>query len=190
MTPWGVGESRGQKMSDDSTSGEAQDLLDQVYDQLRRVAAEQLRRERPDHTLQPTALVHEAYLRLVQADQGRFNDRTHFLVTAARAIRRVLVDHARARASSKRGGGAKRLTLSGLGADRSAEAVDLLVLEEALEQLTTRDARAARVVELRYFGGLTIEETARTLSVGTTSVEEDWAFARSWLKRRLDQEPQ
>ncbi len=160
------------------------DLLPAVYDELRRIAALHLARERVDHTLQPTAVVHEAWLRLSELDRMRFDDESHFLVAAAGAIRRVLVDHARARRAEKRGGAAERITLSGVS-ETGGGAVDLLALDEALALLAEKDARKARVVELRYFGGLTIDETAETLGVGSTTVEDDWAFARAWLRRTL-----
>ncbi len=166
-----------------------QALLPLVYDQLRAVAAEYLRREGAGHTLQPTALVHEAYLRLAKLDRYRWADKTHFFVVGAEAIRRVLVDHARAKGAAKRGGGARRLTLSGLGGldgATTAPDLDLLALDEALERLAALDARKARVVALRFFGGLTLEEVARTLQVGVTTVKDDWAYARAWLLDELD----
>lgn len=162
-----------------------EDLLPEVYDHLRALASDYLRQERTGHTLQPTALVHEAYLRLTDLDRIRWRDERHFLVAASGAIRRVLVDHARRKGAVKRGGGAQRVTLSGLDSADGAEPLDLLAVDEAMTELAALDARKARVVELRYFGGLTIDETARALEVGTTTVEDDWAFAQSWLSRRL-----
>lgn len=160
-------------------------LLEMVYQELRRLAADCLRRERPDHTLQPTALVHEAYMRLAELDRIEWRDRTHFYAAAAGAIRRVLVDHARGHRAAKRGGGWHRITLTGLGSAGTANGIDVLALDEALCRLATFDQRKARVVELRYFAGMTIAETARTLGVGTTTVDDDWAFAKSWLRREL-----
>ncbi|HPF37138.1 MAG TPA: sigma-70 family RNA polymerase sigma factor [Phycisphaerae bacterium] len=160
-------------------------LIEVVYQELRRLAAEYLQRERPDHTLQPTALVHEAYVRLSELDRIEWRDRTHFYAAAAGAIRRVLVDHARRRKAAKRGGGWRQITLSGLGSDADAPEIDVLALDEALGKLAALDERKARVVELRFFAGMTIDETARSLGVGTTTVEDDWAFAKSWLRRAL-----
>lgn len=160
------------------------DILPEVYEELRRIAALHLRRERRGHTLQPTAVVHEAWLRLSELEHLRIDDRRGFLVAAAGAIRRVLVDHARGRATRKRGGGAARVTLSGLSSDEDST-LDLLALDDALAGLAALDPRKARVVELRHFGGLTIAEAAAALGVGTTTVEDDWAFARAWLRRRL-----
>lgn len=161
-------------------------LLALVYEELRRLAADYLRRERPDHTLQPTALVHEAYLRLAELDRIQWRDQTHFYAAAAGAIRRVLVDHARAHGAAKRGGGWQRITLTGLGGGASRRPIDVLALEDAMQRLAAMDGRKARVVELRYFGGMTIAETARALNIGTTTVEDDWAFARAWLRREID----
>ncbi|MCA9254485.1 MAG: sigma-70 family RNA polymerase sigma factor [Phycisphaerales bacterium] len=161
-------------------------LIEVVYQELRRLAADYLQRERPDHTLQPTALVHEAYVRLSELDRIEWRDRTHFYAAAAGAIRRVLVDHARRRKAAKRGGGWRQITLSGLGNDADAPEIDVLALDEALAKLALLDERKARVVELRFFAGMTIDETARSLGVGTTTVEDDWAFAKSWLRRALD----
>ena len=165
-------------------------LLEVVYHELRRLAADYLRRERPDHTLQPTALVHEAYMRLAELDRIEWRDQTHFYAAAAGAIRRVLVDHARAHDAAKRGGGWHRITLTGLGGGPRDREVDIIALDEALQRLAEFDARKARVVELRYFAGMTIAETARTLDVGTTTVEDDWAFARSWLRRQIGGDPE
>ena len=156
-------------------------LLETLYQELRRLAADYLRRERPDHTLQPTALVHEAYIRLAELDRIEWRDQTHFYAAAAGAIRRVLVDHARAHDAAKRGGGWHRITLTGLGAGGRDQDIDILALDEALHRLAELDPRKARVVELRFFGGMTIAETARSLDFGTTTIEDDWAFARSWL---------
>lgn len=163
-------------------------LLELVYQELRRLAADYLQQERSDHTLQPTALVHEAYMRLAELDRIEWRDRTHFYAAAAGAIRRVLVDHARSHRAAKRGGGWHRITLTGLGNSGPARELDVLSLDEALERLAALDARKARVIELRYFAGMTIAETARTLGVGTTTVEDDWAFAKSWLRRELGED--
>jgi len=160
-------------------------MLALVYDELRALAAAQLKHERLGHTLQPTALVHEAYLRLRELNDMPWRDRTRFFVAAAGAIRRVLVDHARRRATAKRGGSRRRISLTAVPGVAPEREVDLLALDDLLGQLAAFDPRKARVVELRYFGGLTIAQTAAVLDVGTTTVEDDWAFARSWLRREL-----
>lgn len=171
-------------------AGCASRLLPLVYDELRALAARFLQSERPGHTLEPTALVHEAYARLVGDAAIDWRDRTHFFRTAAQAMRRVLVDHARARAAMKRGGDSQRITLDEQVAVSSDRQVDLLALDEALEKLTTLHDRHRQVIELRFFGGLTIAEVAETLDVSTTTVEDDWAMARAWLRRELmPQEP-
>ena len=157
-----------------------------VYDELRRLARRQLRREADGHTLSTTALVHEAYLRLADQTQGRWRDRGHFLAIAATAMRRILVDHARRHHAAKRGGAALRVPLErieDLAADERAEI--LVALDAALAHLASLDARQARVVECRFFGGLTEEETAEALGVGLRTVKRDWAKARSWLYQEL-----
>lgn len=158
-----------------------------VYDELRRLAASALRRERPDHTLQPTALVHEAYLRLADEPDARWENRAHFLAVAAQAMRRILVDHARGRNALKRGSGESLRPLEGIdveaaGADAT---IDLLVLDEALARLASLDARQARVVELRFFGGLTVEETAAVTGLSERTVKREWQMARAWLRREM-----
>ena len=154
-----------------------------VYEELRRIAASFMRNERTGHTLQPTALVNEAYLRLVEVDRMPWKDRTHFMTAAAGTIRRVLVDHARARHAGKRGGDWQQITLSGVPEAGDDSPLDLLALEEALVKLAGLDEMAGRIVELRYFGGLTIQQTAEVLGTGTTSVKQKWDFARTWLRR-------
>lgn len=161
------------------------DLVGRVYDELRAIAAAHLRGEGRNHTLEPTAIVHEAFIRLAEMTRLAWRDERHFAIAAAGAIRRVLVDHARARNARKRGRGWRQVTLCGLEDVSGTDALDALALDEALERLHSLDPRKARVVELRYFGGLTIEETAQALGVGTTTVEDDWAFARAWLRREL-----
>lgn len=166
-----------------STPDDAQASL--VYHELRRLAAERLGRERRDHTLQPTALANEAWLRLTDTLRGGGVDAERFRVAAAGSIRRVLVDHARAKRARKRGAGAERITLDGLAEREAAAPLDLIALDDALSDLAEKDARKARVVELRWFGGLSIDETASALGVATSTVEDDWSFARAWLRRRL-----
>jgi RNA polymerase sigma factor (TIGR02999 family) len=161
-------------------------LLAIVYDELRVIAEASFRRERADHTLQPTALVHDAFLRLVGQEQIAWRSRSHFFAAAAGVIRRILVDHARGRAALKRGGGnQRRLTLSAVGAAEPMDVVDLLALEDALARLGEIDARLARIVELRYYGGLTVEEVAEVLAIGKRTVDREWQTARTWLYRAL-----
>jgi RNA polymerase sigma factor (TIGR02999 family) len=156
-------------------------LLPVVHAELRRLAGSYMRRERDDHTLEPTALVHEAYLRLVDQRDVRWNSRGHFFAIAAQAMRRVLVDHARAHVAGKRGGGAERVTLSGLPAEGASQDLDVLWLHEALDELARLDARQARVVELRYFAGLTVDEVAAVLETSPATVKRDWDSARKLL---------
>lgn len=160
-------------------------LLPLVYDELRRIAAGFLRHERRDHTLQPTALVNEAYLRLLGQRSVDWQNRAQFLGIAAQAMRRVLVDHARARAAGKRGGPQTRVTLDEVHAVSPGEDVDVLALDEALEELAEFDARLARVVELRFFGGLTNPEVAEALGISVATVDRERATAVAWLRRRL-----
>lgn len=156
-------------------------LLSQVYDELRRLAAAQLGRERADHTLQPTALVHEAFLRLVDQHSVDWRNRAQFFGLAAQMMRRILVNHARDRAALKRGGGAEKVTLGAVEDWSGDDTFDVGDLDDALERLTALDARKGRVVELKFFGGLTTEEIAEALETSTATVERDWRFAKAWL---------
>jgi len=162
-------------------------LLPLVYDELRKLARKYLSRERADHTLQPTALVHEAYLRLVDQQHVSWQNRAQFFGLAATLMRNILVDHARRHRAEKRGGGEYELSLS--EADRYGEHpnIKLIALDEALNHLARSSPQHAQVVELRYFGGLTIEETANVLGISHATVERDWTFARAWLKKELCQ---
>jgi RNA polymerase sigma factor (TIGR02999 family) len=160
-------------------------LLPLVYDELRHLAARYMRRERRDHTLQPTALVHEAYLRLIDASQIDWQGKTHFLAVAATQMRRVLADHARAHGARKRGGDARKVTLDDNLAISGQGTLDMLALDEAMEKLARDSPRQSRVVELRYFGGLSVEETARILDVSASTVKGDWRVAKAWLAREL-----
>ena len=160
-------------------------LIPVVYDELRHIAAGLLRRERSGHTLQPTALVHEVYVRLLGQGRSDLEGRAHFLSVAAHMMRRILVDHARARVRQKRGGEATRVDLRPGDAAAAPRSVDLLALDLALDRLQAEDERKARVVELRYFGGLTTEETAQVLETSPATVKRDWAFAQAWLAREL-----
>jgi RNA polymerase sigma factor (TIGR02999 family) len=161
-------------------------LLPVVYSELHRQAERALRRESPGHTLQATALVHEAYLRLVDQDHARWQNRAQFLGVAAQLMRRVLVDHARARQAAKRGGAARCVTLSDADVVTEAQGSDVLALHEALERLAALDPDQARLVELRYFVGMTIEETAEALGISPATVKREWAIARAWLRRELE----
>src|SRR5918992_1070772 len=177
LLAWGAG---------DQTAGER--LLPAVYAELRRQAARAMRRESSEHTLQATALVHEAYLRLIDQRRVEWRNRAHFFGVAAQMMRRILVDHARARHAAKRGGGVKQLTLGDADAAEqdAQQGLDLLALHEALERLASLDADQARLVELRYFGGLSIEETAEALDVSPATIKREWAIARAWLRRELN----
>ena len=161
-------------------------LLPAVYDDLRRHAARLLRRERPGHTLQPTALINEAYLRLVDQQQVAWQSRAHFYGIAARVMRQILVDHARRRAAEKRGGAERDLPLDEALAARDEADVDYLALDEALGRLAALSERQARVVELRYFAGLGVEEVAEVLRVSPATVKNDWSAARAWLRGQLE----
>ncbi|MBW3630971.1 MAG: sigma-70 family RNA polymerase sigma factor, partial [Gemmatimonadetes bacterium] len=152
-----------------------------VYDELHRIAARYLGGERPDHTLQPTALIHEAYLRLINQRQVDWRNRAQFLGVAASIMRRVLVNHARDRAAAKRGGAKEHVSLSLVEAPSGGPDIELVALEEALGRLGALDARKARIVELRFFGGLTMEEIAEVLEISRATVEREWSFARAWL---------
>jgi len=156
-----------------------------VYEELRRQAARYLRRERAGHTLQTTGLINEAYLRLIDAKDVRWQSRAHFFAIAANLMRRVLVDHARRRDAEKRGGEHLRLTLDETLAVTSTPDVDVLAIDEALNKLAIIDSQQAQVVELRFFSGLSVEETAAALGVSPATVKRDWSVARAWLRREI-----
>lgn len=164
-------------------------LFPLVYDQLRQLAAGQLRHERAGHTLQPTALVHEAYLRLVDQTRVQWQGRTHFLAVAASAMRRILVNHAKARDRLKRGGEGRdqrRVPLDDVVDSLTKRGTDLEALDEALRRLSGLDPQQARIVEMRFFGGMTVDEVARVLSISPRSVHREWAMARAWLRGELE----
>jgi len=164
-----------------------QALLPAVYAELRRLAAHYLRGERPGQTLQPTALVHEAYLKLQKDRPERWQNRAHFCAIAAHAMRQVLIERARARDALKRGGGAPRVTFDeGLPAAADDRGIDMVALDTALERLAQLDAGQARIVELRFFGGLSIEETAEAMDISPATVKRHWALARAWLAKELE----
>ena len=162
-------------------------LVPLVYDELRRVARSHLRREQPGHPLQATALVHEVYLRLVDVERLTLKNRAHFFAIAAKLMRQILVDHARRQHAEKRGGGATMVSLDAVSPAAQPPSVDVLALDQALEALSAIDARQVGVVELRFFAGLDIDETAEALEISTATVEREWAMARAWLHRRLSQ---
>jgi len=177
--------------ADDASRAE---LMARVYDQLRRLASGQLRHERGDHTLQPTALVHEAYMRMAAHDGPFWKDAVQFRAVAASVMRQVLVDHARRRGAEKRGGGAHRVVLDESitpmaghvgGVDETAAGLDVLALDDAIRKLSQRHERQARIVELRFFGGLTVDQAAELLGISRGTVMNDWTVARAWLQREL-----
>jgi len=160
-------------------------LLPLVYAELRRVAARQLRNERPDHTLQPTALVHEAYIRLVDQRQVDWQNRAHFFGVAAQVMRRILVDHARRHGANKRGQGVRCVSMDEAQDVAAPNEIPVLALDHALDRLAKVDAELTRIVELRAFGGLTIEEAAHVLGVSPSTAKRDWRTAKAWLNREL-----
>jgi RNA polymerase sigma factor (TIGR02999 family) len=177
-------------LSNDSNDSNVKSLLPLVYDELRRIAGRYISRERPGQTLQATALVNEAFVRLSAERPRAFQNRTHFLAIAALSMRQILVQRARARHAAKRGGVRQRVTLNdenlAHGRGEEADDLDLLALDAALTDLAELDPDLARLVELRYFGGLTVEETADALGVSPATVKRQWTTARAWLKRAID----
>jgi RNA polymerase sigma factor (TIGR02999 family) len=172
--------------TDDPQDEDARAQFTRVYDELRRLAAVALRNERRDHTLQPTALVHEAYLRLVDLPGDAWKDRTHFLALASRAMRRILVDHARTRKALKRGAGdVGALADLDIPIVDPTPTVDIVLLDTALDRLAAIDGRQARIVELRFFGGLSVEETGAVIGASPRTVKRDWQLARAWLRREM-----
>ena len=160
-------------------------LMPLVYGELHRRAANYMRQERSDHTLQPTALVHEVYLKLVQQRGASFKDRAHFFAIAAQLMRRILTDHARARLSLKRGGGQEPSAVAEPLQLRTDHPAGLLAVDDALRKLSAFDPRQEKIVEMRFFGGLTVEETAEVLGISTRTVEREWTMARAWLYTQL-----
>lgn len=172
--------------SDDPAGPSLATLMAAVYDELRKVAKAWIDKEHPGHTLQATALVHEVYLRLVAQDSVRWQNRAHFLSVAARAVRRVLVDHARAKRRHKRGGGRKKVPLDTASMFTIGRCIDALAFDETLDRLAALSERQGRIVELRFFGGLSSAEVADVLGVSVRTVEGDWNMARVWLMRELE----
>jgi RNA polymerase sigma factor (TIGR02999 family) len=177
LRAWGAGDTHA-----------SEPLVRLVYEELRRQAGIALRREGAGHTLQPTALVHEAWLRLDDQHAARWESRAQFFAIAAQMMRRVLLDHARTRLAQKRGGGAVQVSLGGMRAaeDAPLDAVDVIALDDALERLAALDPQKARLVDLRYFAGLSIPEAAEVLGISTATVGREWAVARMWLRRELE----
>lgn len=169
----------------DSGRDRLDDLMPEIYEELRRLAQKAMRGERSGHTLQTTALIHEAYLRLAQVEGLEVDSRPQFFALAARVMRRILVDHARARRSAKRGGGALRVTLSDAIAADTRDEFDVLTLDEALDRLASLDEKQVRIVELRFIAGLSVEETAEVIAASPTTVKRESAMARAWLFREL-----
>jgi len=160
-------------------------LLPLVYDELHRLASSYMRRERPDHTLQTTALVHEAYLRLVDQKDVRWRTRVHFFAAAAQVMRHILVDYARSRRRAKRGGGVQEVSLDEGAVLSESRIHELLAVDNALTRLTAADARKSRIFEMRYFGGMSVEEAAEALKVSPATVARDWRMAKAWLRREI-----
>jgi RNA polymerase sigma factor (TIGR02999 family) len=171
----------------DRDAGQA--AVELVYTELHRIASSQMRRERPGHTLQTTALVHEAYIRLIGSASLEIRNRGHFFAVASQQMRRILVDHARAGQAQRRGGGAAKVELDQVQLGTETESIDVLLLDHALSELGRLEPRAARVVELRYFGGYTDQEVVEALGVALATVRRDWEFARTWLFDRMRGKP-
>lgn len=161
------------------------ELMPVIYDELKKIAAQYLRKERREHTLQPTELAHEAYLKLIDISNVNWQDRAHFFAVSAQVIRHILVDHARAKATDKRGGAAERIVLDEAISFSEEPDTDLLALDEALKILATFDEQQSRIVELRFFGGLTIEETAEVLKISPATIKREWTLAKAWLHKTL-----
>lgn len=159
----------------------AEELLPLVYEDLRQLAEQHFRQERSDHTLQPTALIHEAYLKVIDQTRVEWKNRAHFMGVAATAMRRILINHAHHRRTTKRGGGLERVTLSGVITPSEERCVDLVALDDILTQLSRLDERQHRIVELRFFAGLTEEEIAEVMGISRTTVQTEWRMARAWL---------
>ena len=162
-----------------------EELMPLVYEELRRMAKRYMSSQPSGHTLQTTALIHEAYLKLAEGREKHWQNRAHFFAVAARAMRHILVDHARQRKSEKRGGGAEIISLENIAVISNERAAEVVALDEALENLFALEERKGRVVELRYFGGLSVEETAEVLKISPETVMRDWRFAKTWLLREL-----
>ena len=168
-------------------NGDSAEMMEAIYDDLRALAGGYFRSQPDDHTLQPTALVHEAFVRLARQDASKFRGREHFFAVAATAMRQILTSHARKRLAAKRGGGAKQVTLTNIVLPEGPSTLDLVELDRVLSELEALNERQARLVEYRFFGGLTVPEIAKVLDVSVTTVEKDWRRARAWLAAELGQ---
>lgn len=175
-------------LGDQPPAAVAQKLMPLVYDELRSLAERYLKGERKNHTLQPTALVHEAFMRLVDQSRVDWQGRTHFFAVGASAMRRILIDHARSKGRHKRGGDWHRVLLSDVDPPQGADEVDAIALADALSTLATIDQQQARIVELRFFAGLTVEDVATVMGVSKRKVEGEWTHAKAWLRNQLDPE--
>ena len=186
-TPSSLPEEVTQLLLDWSNGNQAalEKLMPLVYEELRRLAHHYMRREHPGHTLQTTALVNEAYFRLVDQKQMRWQNRAHFFAISAQLMRRILIDHARSHQSAKRGGGAHKVSLNEVAVVAQEQAADLIALDDALRSLTAIDERKGRIVELRFFGGLSVEETAEALKISPRSVMREWSMAKAWLYKEV-----
>jgi len=171
----------------DGNRASADSLLTIVYDELRKIAAQYLSKERSGHTLQPTALVHEAYMKLVDISDIKWQDRAHFFAVSANVMRHILVDHARAKRAAKRGGSAQRIELDDAMSLSDERDVDVLAVDESLKELAKFDEQQSRIVEMRFFGGLTIEETAHVIGKSPATVKREWSMAKAWLRRKLQE---
>lgn len=192
MTDSGADITRLLKAAGSGSKADLDQLMVCIYSDMRRLAVSHLQQERADHTLQPTALVHEAYLKLVDQRAANYQDRLHFFAVAARIIRRLLVDHARAKNAQKRGGSSDRVPLEGIEAALVVDGVELAALDDAMQELARLSERQASVVEMRFFAGCTLDEIAEFLGVTRRTVDRDWSVARAWLYDRLhgtNQEP-
>lgn len=167
----------------------AEQAASRIYGELHRIASREMRRERPGHTLQTTALIHEAFVRLSASGSLEIQSRGHFMAVASQQMRRILVDHARSAGAQRRGGGAVQIDLDAVQGGADGRSLDLLLLDESLAELESIDPRAAKVIELRYFGGYTDKEVVDALAVSLATVRRDWEFARSWLFRRMQGQP-
>jgi len=171
-----------------SAASQTDELLSRVYDELRRIAAHRLGQERPDHTLRPTELVHEAYVQLARNERIEWRDRAHFFGSAAETMRRILIDYARRRGRAKRGAGVRTIPIDLIDVATEGDPNEILALDHALKQMETMDAQMAQVVKLRFYAGLTVEEVARLLGISTSTVKREWSVARAWLYRTLSGE--
>jgi len=176
---------RSTNQPDTTPAPEVSEVLPLVYDELRQLARRYMRRERPGHSLQATALVHEAYLRLLKDKRRPWRNRAHFFAIAASSMRQILVERARARGAAKRGGSRVRVSLGDVGAGEKDSPLDVLALDDALGRLAAFDPQLARIVELRFFAGLSLEEVAEALSSSVATVKRNWSVARAWLRREM-----